>query len=420
MLYSLLLILCAYLPFQLALNPSADVDMASGRIIILVAFFFWLADGLKNKKLRIKNDVVSFFVVSFLFLNFISLSVARNTDFAIRKLVFLFSVFPLYFVFLDVISQQKRKITVAKILILSGFFVAVIAILQFFAQFIFGLDTVYRFWASNVSPLFLGHNVTIAVLKNSSWLVNISGVTYLRAIATFPDPHMLAFFLGMLIPLALGIYLKDKKRFYLWAFSIMFLADLLTFSRGGYLGLFFGGLAFFLLSWRRLKKRVKEGLFLIFLAGMLILFIPSPISERFFSSFDLKDGSNFGRLEIWKKASRIILEHPIFGVGIGNYVFEVNPLANYRDPIYAHSLYLDIASETGFLGLASWLGLIIGLIFSFIKKAQKDSFFVYVILSMVVFSAHCLVETPLYSPIITPVFLIIASFNGINKNEKNN
>lgn len=421
MLFNLGLIFCFYLPFQLALNPSVGIDLASGRVFILLLFFGWLLEGLKNRKVLIGNSLVNFFIACFLAINLFSLAVAKNTDWSARKLLFLFSVFPLYFVFSALINTKERFERVAKTLVASGFAVAIVALSQFFAQFLFGLDRVCQFWATFASPAFLGHNVTIAVLKNPSWLVNISGTTYLRAVATFPDPHMLAFFLGMLLPLALGLYLKNKKTIHLVAFFAMLLADLLTFSRGGYLGLFMGFLLTIGFPWNRLGKSVRVGLAVVFLTGVMPLFIPGPVSERFVSSFNFKEGSNIGRVETWKKAEKIIAEHPFFGVGIGNYALEIDPKADYRDPTYAHSLYLDVAAETGIFGLLAWLGFLFTLSVSFLKKAYKEVYFFWPILSLVIFSVHALVETPLYSPIILPLFLIVASLGAVEMtNEKNN
>ena len=421
MFFRLCLIFCFYLPFQLALNPSAGIDLASGRVFILLLFFMWLLEGLKKRTLLIRNGLVNFFVVCFLAANLFSLAAAKNTDWSARKLLFLFSVFPLYFVFSTLLSTKEKLERVTKTLVASGFVVAIMAIAQFFFQFIFGLDRVYQFWATSISPTFLGHNVTTAVLKNPSWLVNISGTTYLRAVATFPDPHMLAFFLGMLIPLALGLYLKNKSLIYLVAFFAMLLADLLTFSRGGYLGLFIGAFLTIVFLWNKLGKSARRSLAVVFLAGVALLFVSGPISERFFSSFNFKEGSNMGRIETWKKAEKIIGEHPFFGVGIGNYALEIDPKANYRDPIYAHSLYLDIAAETGLFGLLAWLGMLVALSASFLKKARREAHFFWLFVSLWVFSMHALVETPLYSPIILPLFLIIVAFGAVkNVDEKNN
>ena len=102
-------------------------------------------------------------------------------------------------------------IKVIKALVWGGALAALLGIFQFFGQFFWGLERVYKFWADFVAVPFLGVSVAKEVLKNPSWLVNISGATYLRATATFPDPHMFSLFLGMILPLAAGIYLKTKK-----------------------------------------------------------------------------------------------------------------------------------------------------------------------------------------------------------------
>ncbi len=416
MLFKLLLVFCFYLPFQLALNPSAGIDLASGRIFILLLLFIWLAESLKKKRINIGNTKTNFFIICFLAINLLSFSVAKDIDWSLRKFLFLLSVFPLYFVFSDSLDTKNRKERVAKALVLGGGIISIIAIFQFIAQFIFGLDVTYSFWSKNIVPFFLGKSVTTAVLKNPSWLVNISGKTYLRSIAMFPDPHMLAFFLGMIAPFSFGLYLKNKRKLYLIIFLIMLFSDFLTFSRGGYLGLSLGAGIFFLTTWDKIKKRYQLTISILFLIGILTLFIPSPVSDRFFSSFNLKEGSNQGRMETWGKAIAIIQNYPFLGVGIGNYPLAINPKANYRDPIYAHSIYFDIAAETGLINLFVWISLIATLIFDFAKKAQKDTFFFCAMISIVIFSGHALVETPLYSPIILPLFLIIASFD----NEKNN
>lgn len=419
MLVNLFFIFCAYLPFQLALNPSAGVDLASARVFILVLFFVWLADKLKQKRLLVQNNKANFFLLSFLCLNLFSMVVSQNSDWSVRKLLFLFSVFPLYFIASDIINTKEKLIKVVKILVWSGFFVAILGIAQFIFQFIFGLNATYQFWASYISPLFLGENVTVAVLKNPSWLVNVSGATYLRSIATFPDPHMLSFFLGMLLPFALGLFWKFKNKIYLIIFCTMLIADLLTFSRGGYLGLFAGTIGVIFLLLNKLKKENKLKVFVLGFMVATLLIIPGPISERFFSSFNFSEGSNQGRIETWKKAGEIIINHPFLGVGIGNYALEISATANYRDPIYAHSNYLDIAAETGLLNLFLWLGFLGSLFFMFLKKA-KDSLFFCASISIIIFAAHSLVETSIYSPVVLPLFLIIASFNRLAETDEKN
>lgn len=421
MLFKLILLLLAYLPLQIAINPAAGVDLASIRVLIILIFLFWLAIGLKNKKIIIKNNLQTFLIITFLFLNIFSILVARNSDWSVRKIAFLLSIFPIYFVVTNVIHNEKRLVLAIKTLLFSGATVAVIGITQFLLQFAIGLEKTYRFWAVYFTPLFLGKSFGAEVLANSSWLVNVAGKTYLRATATFPDPHMFSFYLGMLIPLAIGMlfYEKNAKKIWLSIFFILFLADLLTFSRGAYLGLLVGGSAFILFSWKKINQRYKLfGLFLI-TAGIVFLSWPNPISQRFFSSFNLAEGSNSGRIEMWQKATSGIIENPVLGVGIGNFPLYVNPLVDYRKPIYAHNTYLDIAVETGIVNALLWVGLLGVAFFEFWKKGKQNIVFSMLAISLVIFATHSMVDMAIYSPVVLTLLLTILSFSHINPDEKN-
>ena len=412
MLFSLLLLLSFYLPFQLALNPAPGIDLASIRVLVLFLFFLWLAQGLKNKKLTIPHDWLTVWVVLFLFFNLISLLWATNILWAWRKIAFLFSLFPLYFVASNLLNQEEKKKKLVHFLVYAGSLTALIGILQFFSQFIFGLTKAFQFWSHHFILSFLGHSFGKEVLSNPSWLVRIGSQTYLRAIATFPDPHMLAFFLGLLLPLALSLFFLEKKKRWLIASSLILIADLFTFSRGGYLGLLVGGLVLLIIVRKDFIQRHRQSLILASLVLFLILVIPNPISLRFFSSFNLQEGSNEGRLAMWNIANTLIIQHPLTGIGIGNFSLSINPLATYRNPIYAHNTYLDITAEAGILAGLAWLGILLSTLINFLKKARTDILYLGTSISLIIFSVHSIVETGIYSPVVLTLFLLIISFNN--------
>ena len=412
-----LIILAVYLPFQLALNPGEGVDLASIRVFILLLFLTWLAQGLKNKKLFLPPKIQTLLILSFLFLNSLSLLVARNTDWSIRKLLFLLSIFPIYFIVGALVDSWKKMEKLIQALIFSGVLVALLGIFQFSFQFILGWEKIYKFWAQYMVVPFLGRTFGKAVLENPSWLVNISGKTVLRATAVFPDPHMLAFYLGLLIPLALGVFMARKKNWLLVGFFLMLIADLLTFSRGGYLGLLASfGLAL-IISWNKIGKKYKSAVIASALIAFLILAIPNPVANRFFSSFNLKEGSNEGRLEMWKKAQRIVLNKPLLGVGLGNYPLEIKPSADYREPIYAHNTYLDIATESGITNALIWVALLVFSLVNFLRR--KNPILNMGAVSLVIFSVHSFFETGIFSPTVLALLLILISLSAIElKNEE--
>lgn len=415
MLFSLILFLAIYLPFQVALNPAAGIDLASIRVIILGLFFLWLANGLRLKKIHLPVSFQTGCVGVFLFLSAFSLFFARNSDWSIRKILFLFSVFPVYFVVSGVVNTTEKFRKIAAWLVVSGALAAVVGILQFTLQFFIGIDALYRFWSSQVAVYFLGKTFTQSVLEHPSWLVNVSGRNYFRAISIFPDPHMFSFFLGLLLPLAVALFFKNRKVFWLFCAAIIFLADILTFSRGGYLGLLGGVVALVFVFKKKIIMKYKEVIFLGIALLAISLSFPNPISSRFFSSFNLADGSNVGRLVMWKEAANNIAASPVVGVGLGNFPLAVNPLATYREPIYAHNTYLDIAVESGVFAALAWLGILIFSIKDFIKKAKNESLYLGAAISLVIFFIHSMTETGIYSPVVLTLVLIMMAASNIEK-----
>jgi O-antigen ligase len=381
-------------------------------MLILILFFLWLAQGLKKKKLDFSHNFQTFWIILFLFLNLLSLSWSTNIFWSLRKIAFLLSIFPLYFVASNVLISENRKNKLIHYLIYSGTLVALIGILQFLSQFIFGVSKAFQLWSHYFILPFLGDSFGKEVLNNPSWLVHIGSQTYLRAIATFPDPHMLSLFLGMLLPLAISLSFLEKKEKWIISSGLIFIADILTFSRGGYLGLLVGGLIFIVIHWKTFTKRYQHFLILISLIIFSTLLMPNPISLRFFSSFNLKEGSNKDRIVMWKKASKTILHHPLSGVGIGNFPLTVNPLATYRNSIYAHNTYLDISSEAGILAGLAWLGILISAFLNFLKRSQKNIVYLGTSFSLIIFSVHSIVETGIYSPVVLTLLLLLISLNN--------
>lgn len=415
MMLSLILFLAVYLPFQVALNPAPGVDAASIRVIILVIFLVWLAKGLKDRKIRISSSLQTALVSSFLFFNFLSIFFARNPDWGIRKLVFLFSIFPIYFVVSDVVTNgvSFKKVSIG--LVASGALAAILGIAQFFAQFFLGIDKLSLIWSKYVAAIFFGKTLAQSVAVHPSWLVDISGHTYFRAISIFPDPHMFALFLGLLLPLAIALFFEHRKNVWLICSGAIFIADLLTFSRGGYLGLIGGAIVTLFIFQNKLIRKYKLVFFLGIVSLMLVIIIPGPVSQRFFSSFNLEEGSNAGRLVMWQKALENISMHPFLGTGIGNFPLAVDPLTTYREPIYAHNTYLDIAVEAGIFAGAAWVGLLFFSIKELLKKARKSWLYLGTAMGLIIFSIHSIVETGIYSPVVLTLVLMFIAFSNIQE-----
>ena len=82
---------------------------------------------------------------------------------------------------------------------------------------------------------------------------------------------------------------------------------------------------------------------------------------RFESTFNIStDGSNLGRIYVWEADKQMIMDHPVTGVGPGlwqkTYREHYKLKQETQDLGHSHNNLLQIASESGILGLIGFLG----------------------------------------------------------------
>jgi putative inorganic carbon (HCO3(-)) transporter len=109
--------------------------------------------------------------------------------------------------------------------------------------------------------------------------------------------------------------------------------------------------------WRPLL--IAGGVLLACAAVILPLFT----TERFASLLDFQRGTSFIRVQLWRGALNMALDHPILGVGLDNFLYEyrthyVLPAAWQELSLsHPHNILLDFWTRLGILGLGSgvWL-----------------------------------------------------------------
>lgn len=400
------------LPLQFALNPVPGVDLHVSRIFSLLIFFSWLASGLARKKLALPFSKTFAYLVSFVLVSVSSFLWAEHGSIALRRATFFLSFLPLFFVFSSIIEEKKSEAinVLLKPFFLGAALVGIIGIIQVILQLFFGAGPVFHFWVASVLPFFLGTSFAAVVVEYPSLLVNIGGTTVLRASAFFPDPHVFAYFMGIAFPIGVFFTLKAEEISQKWFFAVLsglvLLSNLFSFSRGAYLGLAFGVISIpFLFSGFSVRKKLYAIIFLLF--SVAIVFFPgNPIGKRFLSTFSFEEGSNQGRIAMWQVASEKISQQPVLGYGLGNYPFSVKPDAAPREPIYAHNLFLDIATEIGVVGLILFLSMLISTLLFLVRHHPVLA------VSLIVYMGHSLVETPLYSVHIFPALLLLMAFGS--------
>jgi len=415
----IILFLYFFLPFQFALNPVDGFDVAIIRVFILCIATLFFTYNLYQKKFFIPRGWTFGLLCAFMMWTLLSLFFTPVPSWTLRKIIFLFSFAPIIFIIVTLFrTTPDAKKKIFHWTVIGATAISIVGIIQFLLQFVLSLNSTLTLWTF-ITPFFLGGTFSTSVIAHNSWLVHIGHYDFMRAIAFFPDPHIFAFYLELIAPFSLGLFFITKKKMYLFSFFIILFADILTFSRGGYVGIVGGLFIGITLLWPQIKTRARHFIMLFCLSCAFLLLIPgNPITGRFFSSFDDTDTSNTHRIELWTTALHSVIERPIIGTGLGAYAITIDPRATYRTPIYAHNLLLDITVELGIIGLLLFSGIFFTMIHTFYKN-KHDYFALFAIIGIGTFFFHAVFDTPLFSVHIFPILLLIISLGIYYENPPN-
>lgn len=173
------------------------------------------------------------------------------------------------------------------------------------------------------------------------------------------DPNFLGIPLVAASVLVLDNILNKRKRLLNLAFyAILAFAIVYTASRGNTLGLLLAdGLVFLLyLSKSRVSLHVK-------IFSVLLILVAAIVAVKYFSvlfpeqwerMFSFGGDSDNGRFDLWHRAFNAWLSSPIFGKGLGAMAVTYGKAT--------HNTYLQLLSETGFVGTLLFVSFIISLL----------------------------------------------------------
>lgn len=249
-----------------------------------------------------------------------------------------------------------------------------------------------------------------------------------RITSTMSNPNGLGAYIVLTIfPIFMLSFSKKEKKIdgkYFILAGIMLIDLLLTYSRNSLIGF---GIGFIVLAIICSYKILYA----------LLLFIPIFIFDKtiIYRFEDISRELTSGpRLKLWQIAGKMIKEHPILGVGNGNYValydeyVERYPEYAYQDyhRFSSHNSYLKIQSELGILGSISFISVIIATLNTIIKtyKTTKDKyykvFYMGVMASTIAFLCMNCLDNLFFSPQTTTYFWLFIALgeNILSKNKK--
>jgi O-antigen ligase len=169
----------------------------------------------------------------------------------------------------------------------------------------------------------------------------------------FDNSNDLALHLVTMIPLAFVLALENKnplRKIVFWGTTLLMIAAvIITFSRGGFLGL----IAMALLLVRKIGRRNKTVAIGALVLGVVffVSVAPGAYAGRLASIFSGSDltGSSSQRTEVLKRSIWVALRYPIFGVGLGNFHYKS------AQELGTHNAYTQVAAETGIAAMVFYI-----------------------------------------------------------------
>ncbi len=292
------------------LAPTSGFGIS--RTITLATLFGWLVWAVKNKKYGFVKAKQNYLILGLWFMMLFSGISAFDKTLYWEYLEYVSKVFFFYFAAINLIDSKR-----------------------YLNYFIWTLFFIFGFLSMDRAVCFL-----------------LKGITYGGG-AGGGDNNVFALSLVMVIPLAFYFCSVEKskiKKVILALLSLsMILATIATFSRGGFLGL----VTVLGLIWLKTKHKLVSFFIGIFLIICVIFLLPQGYKDRIQTILEYRqDGSAMGRVNAWKAGLEMIKEHPLIGVGLGNFTLlshQYNPYA--EKSIKPHNSFVQIASECGLIAL---------------------------------------------------------------------
>jgi hypothetical protein len=181
------------------------------------------------------------------------------------------------------------------------------------------------------------------------------------------DENDVAMVLVMLLPFSfLKIYTESSPRkiaFLLAVFVITLAGIAATVSRGGMVGTL-PTLAFI---WLKAKNKMRNAVILLLLLVVAVLTAPPKLISEFTSIKQTDQGTAKSRRFFWGLSTQLFLARPLTGVGPACWYHGVwsgmIPHPGQVTNVTPHSVYFQLISEMGLVGIVTWGGFIVTMCF---------------------------------------------------------
>jgi putative inorganic carbon (hco3(-)) transporter len=344
-----ILVVFVYLNLSQALVRRYDFPSLLQPLVVVLAFAAWLKHE-TDRVSDIARQRLTLLLVTYLLLAFASTAWAADRELADERLLDLAKATAIFLLATLLISNERR---------LRQAMVAVVA-----SAFLLGALVFVQLATGRFDHPFFG----LARIKHAQ----IYGEVFQPRIAgPLGDPNFFAQILLLALPVALlmGQSTRDRARKLAWwiAGAVILATILLTYSRGAMIALAVMGLMLV----HALHVRWRTTLAAVALALVVFLLLPPSITRRLVTIEQILPSAEAPlRLDSSFQERRLLMQvawvmfgaNPVTGVGVGNYSARYEDYVGLAsssarqydsasDRYYSHNLFLEVAAETGVLGL---------------------------------------------------------------------
>ena len=344
--WAIVIVVCllpfATIPVDLGLTPTL-LDLALAATVGI--WFLRLVTGRQQSVITAPVTLpLVIFIVLAVFAFIFGLANGPLTSNLLRHFAELIISLGFVLVIVDYFNQWNRLERMIRVIIMAGAGAAAVAILLWLLP-----DSTSNDILNMLQRVGYPGGLVIRYIEENPELAE-------RAIGTSVDPNALGGLLLMIGALTAPQLLAKRtvlpRSWTLIAGGLIFVALILTFSRGALVGLA-AGLGFVALA--RYRRLIPYLLF----GGLLFLILPvtQGYLERFVEGLQGQDLATQMRFGEYRDAVSLIARYPLFGVG-----FAGSPDIDLY--LGVANVYLTIGQQMGALGLASF-GVIIGTVFGY-------------------------------------------------------
>ncbi|MBD2139400.1 putative bicarbonate transporter, IctB family [Anabaena sp. FACHB-1237] len=390
------------------LSPFVSTTLVG--LLLIACTAFWILLTLSDETKAINKFAVT--PIHLLVLLYWAVAVIATALSPVKKAAFTdLKTFTLYLVLFALCARVLKSVKIRSWLITLYLHISLIVSVYGLRQWFFGAKALAT-WVDPESPL--------------------SKTT--RVYSYLGNPNLLAGYLLPAVVLSLvAIFAWQswiKKGLALTMFVVNAACLILTFSRGGWIGLLLSVFAVLVLLvywwgvqmptfWRVWSLPILLGGVVAILV-LAVLFI-EPVQVRVVSIFaDRQDSSNNFRRNVWDAVFEMIRDRPIIGIGPGHNTFnKVYPL--YQHPRFtalsAYSVFLEVIVEMGFVGFLCFLWLIIVTVNTGLMEIRplresrnaEGFWLIGAIAAIIGMLGHGMVDTVWYRPEVNTVWWLLVA-----------